>query len=196
MNPSSLDSQLFLKINGYVGQVPIIDNTVKLVANEYFIPVTLALLILYLWFAKSPQIKTKRQSLSLALLAVGLVNLMIVLLNQFIVRPRPFDQLPTKLLFYKPTDPSFPSNAAAVSFALATAIFLVNRKLGVFALLLAILYSFSRVYAGVHFPGDVVSGAVIGILSTILVSRFQPMVKFLTNFIERAQKNLKLNLDS
>ncbi len=196
MNLSSLDSQLFLKINGYVGQVPIIDNTVKLVVNEYFIPVSLALLILYLWFAKSLQIKTKRQSLSVAVLSIGLVNLAIVLLNQVIVRPRPFDQLPTKLLFYKPTDPSFPSNAAAVSFALASAIFLVDRKLGVFALLLATLYSFSRVYAGVHFPGDVVTGAVIGIFSTLLVSRFQPMLKFLTEFIERAQKKLKLNLNS
>ena len=196
MNPSSLDSWLFLKINGYVGQVPIVDNIVKLVVNEYFMPVSLALLILYLWFTKSSEIKKKRQSLSLALLSVGLVNLIIVLLNQFVVRPRPFDQLPTKLLFYKPTDPSFPSNAAAVSFALASAVFLVDKKLGVYALLLATLYSFSRVYAGVHFPGDVLAGAVIGISSALFISRFEPMVKFLTEFLERAQKSLKLNFHS
>ena len=195
MNAGNLDNQIFLIINGFVNKVPIFDNFIRLIVNEYFVPVSLALLILYLWFAKHTQRGKRRQGLSLALFSIGLVNVIIVILNQFVARARPFDDLDTKLLFYEPTDPSFPSNAAAVSFALASAIFFVDKRLGVFALSLATLYSFSRIYAGVHFPSDVVVGAVIGVSSAFFISRFPLLIKYLTKFIESVQEKLKLNLD-
>lgn len=195
MKPGNLDNQIFLIINGFVDKVPIFDDFTRLIVNEYFVPVSLALLILYLWFAKHTQRGKRRQGLSLALFSIGLVNVIIVILNQFVARARPFDALDIKLLFYEPTDPSFPSNAAAVSFALASAIFFVDKRLGVFALSLATLYSFSRIYAGVHFPSDVVVGAVIGVSSTFFISRFPLLIKYLTKFIESVQEKLKLNLD-
>ncbi|HEX7456105.1 MAG TPA: phosphatase PAP2 family protein [Candidatus Nanoarchaeia archaeon] len=195
MNLLSVDRELFLKINSFVGEVPILDNLVKLVVNEYFVPVSLALIILYLWFSHGKMGAKIRESLPLAVVSVGLINLIITVLNKFIIRPRPFDQLSTNLLFYKPTDPSFPSNAVAVGFALAVSIFLIDRRLGTFALFLASFYGFSRVYAGVHFPGDVVVGALVGIFVVLLVARFRSLIKFLTKLIERVQVKLKLSLD-
>lgn len=195
MNVGNLDNQIFLIINGFVDKVPIFDNFIRLIVNEYFVPVSLALLILYLWFAKHTQRGKRRQGLSLALFSIGLVNVIIMVLNQLVARARPFDVLDTKLLFYEPTDPSFPSNAAAVSFALATAIFLVDKRLGIPAFLLATLYGYSRIYAGVHFPSDVVVGAVIGVSSTFFINKFPLIIKSLTGFIESIQEKLKLNLD-
>jgi undecaprenyl-diphosphatase len=195
MNLLTLDEKLFLEINGFVGRIPILDQTVELIVNEYFVPVSLTLILFYLWLHPDKKRELHRKALSIAILSIGLINLIIVMSNQFIVRPRPFDQIPANLLFYRPTDPSFPSNAAAVGFALAVSIFLVNRKWGVLAIILALFFSLSRVYAGVHFPFDVVAGAVLGVSAVFLINKFHSPVKKITSMLERIQTWLKLDLD-
>lgn len=195
MNIISWDKNLFLSINNFSGEFPILDIAVRLVVNEYFVPVTLALVILYIWFKKDKVRIGARGVLVIAVLSVGLVNLIIQISNAFIIRARPFDTMDAKMLFYRPTDPSFPSNAAAVGFALAISIFLVNKKLGVFSILLASFYGFSRVYAGVHFPGDVLVGATAGIASVLFVSRFKNLINLFTTIIEKIQSRLKLDLN-
>jgi undecaprenyl-diphosphatase len=74
---------------------------------------------------------------------------------------------------------SFPSGHAAIFFAIATAIFLFNRKLGIFSFSIALLVAVSRVYVGVHWPIDVVGGALVGIISGIIVNKFiiVPLIK-------------------
>jgi undecaprenyl-diphosphatase len=195
MNLPALDKELFLAINGFVGEIPIFDKLIKLVVNEYFIPVSLALIIFHLWLSSSKKEWRQKKALTFALLSVGIVTLIIMVLNQFIEGLRPFDELPTNLLFYKPTDPSFPSNAAAVGFALAASIFLVNRKWGFVATILAVFYGFSRLYAGVHFPSDVVVGSLVGVLSALFIYWSCPLINNATKFLERVQAKLKLDLD-
>jgi undecaprenyl-diphosphatase len=84
-----------------------------------------------------------------------------------------------ELLFYRPTDPSFPSNTAATAFAFASGIWLGNRKVGYFLLLPAFLVSFARVFIGVHYPFDILGAALVGIaasLGALLVLRiFEPL---------------------
>ena len=195
MNLEALDKEIFLKINDFVGEVPVFDQLVKLVVNEYFVPVSIGLVLLYLWLHPGKKRKTHRRGLPIAILSVLMVNITIIVMNQFIISPRPFEQLPADLLFYRPTDPSFPSNAAAVGFALATSIFLVNRKLGVGGILLASFYGFSRVYVGVHFPSDVIAGALLGVLVALIISRLRLLVNSLTELLEKIQTKIKLDLD-
>ncbi len=64
---------------------------------------------------------------------------------------------------------SFPSGHAALFFALATAMWFANRKWGWWYIVLAAVMAFARVYVGVHWPFDVIGGAVIGIASAGLV---------------------------
>jgi len=200
MNIIYLDENLFLWINGFVGKAPFFDSVIKLIVNEYFVPVSLSLILLYLWFVRPADFapgksKEKNQeALLTAAFSIGLVALLIGISNQFIARSRPFEQLPTHLLFYRPTDPSFPSNAAAVGFALATAIFIANRRLGVPAIILATFYAFSRVYAGVHFPLDVIAGALLGVLTTMAISKLVGLIKFSINLARSIQKKLQLEL--
>jgi len=184
------DKNLFLFFNKFTGSTPVIDDLVRLVVNEYFIPVTLALFIVFMWFSK----KSQRKIVTIGALSVGLVNLTIAILNQFVFRPRPFDELSVNLLFYKPTDPSFPSNAAAVAFALAISIFIVNRRIGLVAIGLSAIYSFSRFYAGVHYPTDILAGMILGGFSPIIISRFEKLINFLTSLIQEAQSKLRLDL--
>jgi undecaprenyl-diphosphatase len=75
-------------------------------------------------------------------------------------------------------DWSFPSNHSAIAAAAAAAIWLISRRLGVIASLLALVMAFSRVWVGAHYPHDVivglVVGAVVGAVVELLARRFAP----------------------
>ena len=72
-------------------------------------------------------------------------------------------------------DFSFPSGHTIASFEAATALLLGNRKLGIPAMILAVLIAFSRLYLYVHYPTDVLTSIVLGIgiafLGTFLVKK-------------------------
>lgn len=70
-----------------------------------------------------------------------------------------------------PSGGSFPSSHTAIVFALAVTIYLHNKKLGVLFLIIALLVGIGRVLAKVHFPVDIVGGAILGMLSALFVKR-------------------------
>ncbi|MFH1078257.1 MAG: phosphatase PAP2 family protein [Patescibacteria group bacterium] len=76
---------------------------------------------------------------------------------------------PVTLFIPEPLNASFPSGHTAVSFAIASALFHIDRRLGLAALLIALLVALGRVAVGVHFPSDIIGGIVIGIGSTMTV---------------------------
>jgi len=64
---------------------------------------------------------------------------------------------------------SFPSGHAAFFFALAAGVFIFYRGLGVLFFALALSISVDRVISGIHWPSDILGGAVLGIFSAYLV---------------------------
>lgn len=63
-----------------------------------------------------------------------------------------------------PTTSSFPSGHTSTSFACAYVISRLAPRLTVFVFVLAALIGFSRIYVGVHYPLDVLAGAVLGVV--------------------------------
>lgn len=63
---------------------------------------------------------------------------------------------------------SFPSGHATLFFALATAIYLYDKRAGAVFFVLAVIIALSRIVAGVHYPGDILAGAVIGVVVAYL----------------------------
>ena len=95
-----------------------------------------------------------------------------LLLKNCIARTRPFVWDPTiTLLIEKPSEYSFPSGHTLASFECAVAIFCCNRKGGIAALIFAALIAFSRLYLQVHYPTDVLGGAILGTLWGMLACR-------------------------
>ncbi len=93
-----------------------------------------------------------------------------LIIKNVVGRVRPFEAYPyLEALINKPHDSSFPSGHTVNVFAAATAIFLENKKWGTFALIIAALVAFSRLYNCVHYPTDVLAGAAIGIIFAVLV---------------------------
>jgi undecaprenyl-diphosphatase len=82
---------------------------------------------------------------------------------------RPFEVWGAVPLVSEALGNSFPSGHAAFYFALATTLYFANKKWGLWFLLFAFLMGVARVAAGVHWPLDIVGGALIGIFSATLI---------------------------
>ena len=113
------------------------------------------------------------------LLAALILDLILCngILKNLFHRVRPYDiRTSIELLVKRPVDYSFPSGHTAVSFAAASAAwFMKKRKTGVAFGAVACLIAFSRLYLYVHYPTDVLAGAVIGILCGAAASRLTEM---------------------
>ena len=114
--------------------------------------------------------KYRRQgAILLAGLAVG-VLVGNVYLKNLIARPRPcWLDNSVKLLISSPTDYSFPSGHTLASAIGATVLTKTNRKFGWAAIPLAVIIAFSRLYLFVHFPSDILAGAVLGVVIGLAV---------------------------
>lgn len=84
-------------------------------------------------------------------------------LKNLFARIRPYDVAEVDLLVAKLTDFSFPSGHTLVSFEAATALWYYHRRWGVAALTLAAVIAYSRLYLFVHYPTDVLAGALLGV---------------------------------
>jgi len=119
--------------------------------------VAIALMLAVLW--RRPSV------LFLVVAADVIADLSATALKAAIPRHRP--RLPT--LGAAPHDHSFPSGHAATSFACASMLAVLAPRLRLPAYALAVLIAFSRLYNAVHYPLDVVGGAVLGLLVTSLL---------------------------
>ena len=114
----------------------------------------------------------------LALFAVGMADIVASgILKPLVQRIRPCFVLDhVRLLVSQPRSYSFASSHAANSAAVATVIWIffhrgifVEKIFTIIMMLYALAISWSRVYVGVHYPGDVIAGMVIGVCSAMLL---------------------------
>ncbi|MBU2037474.1 phosphatase PAP2 family protein [Patescibacteria group bacterium] len=168
----NFDLWLFQQINGLAGLCQALDWLGIFLASYLQYVVGAGLLVFWFW-RKSQEERIKNLSMAgVALAAVVLSRLVIVEIIRWLWgRPRPFiDQAVNSLIVHESTG-SFPSGHAAFFFALAMAVYLSNRRAGQWLFGAAILISLARVYVGVHYPLDILAGAVVGLLAGWLAWR-------------------------
>jgi len=162
-----IDAALTAWTNAWAGRIPGADFVMV-----WFSAVGVPLLVLAValqWWVP-PRDRATRHVLAAAglsfLLGLGFNQLVLL----FVQRVRPYDVHVTRLIIDRSADFSFPSDHATAGFAIA-ATFLVHGlpRRGFVFLALAVLLGISRVYIGTHYAGDVLGGALTGILAAALV---------------------------
>jgi undecaprenyl-diphosphatase len=168
-----MDWRLFQLANSLAGRWPVVDAVVRLLMNDYALTTALILVPFALWFSGNTPADRERHQRAVLSMVVALVigNLIVKAVNLVYWRWRPFTFHDVTLLFYHPSDSSFPSNAATVGFCIATAIWLSDRRMGAILYVIAALFGVSRIVGGVHYPTDILGGMLIGGLSAYCVAR-------------------------
>jgi membrane-associated phospholipid phosphatase len=130
--------------------------------------------LLSAWWVKGPLLLALglccdiwRRRVPLAFLAAATATLtasvVVAPLKELFDRARPTEADPgLAALIANPDNAAFPSGHAATAFAAATAIAILSPRMRPYALGLAAAIALSRVYLRVHFPLDVLAGAVLG----------------------------------
>lgn len=124
-----------------------------------------------LFFSRKKEVKTLGILLFTGLIASYAV---VFILKIWFARPRPFLLLPDVNLLIRDRGFSFPSGHAANAFMAATLLFTYSKKL-YYLYIAAIGVVFSRIYLGVHFPSDVIAGALLGIILGYGIRRISQM---------------------
>lgn len=153
INPSNPSSDL-LKITG---------------ESAYYLSVGFAAgTIGYGLISKNKDLRHKGYEL---VMSMGIAAVLTQSLKHTINRTRPADKYPNDVFVEEPVHgKSFPSGHTTIAFATATTVMLQYKKwhIVVPAFLWAGAAGYSRMYAGEHYPSDVLAGAAIGIGSAYL----------------------------
>lgn len=167
-----LDYEVTLFINGLSGNFPILDLVVQIIASDYLVPVSFCLFLFFLWFSGNAvsQRNNDQKVVLTGILSVGLGNLLVLGANMLWNRPRPFLVLENSLnlVFYRPTDPSFPINPVVIGISLSYIIYMHDKSLGTIVFLLSLSMGFARVFVGISFLSDLFGALLFGIISGLI----------------------------
>lgn len=159
---TSVESALVQFIHSFVGVSAVLDWFAVFFAT-YF-PYLLGLFSLFLMFRWGTLKERFERLVYTALIVVLGRGFISELFYFFATRPRPYVELGFTPLFQE-TGSAFPSRHAVILFSLAAMMFTVKRSYGWWFTAFAVVVGIARVYAGVHYPSDIVGGAVVAFAS-------------------------------
>jgi undecaprenyl-diphosphatase len=158
-----MDSTLLHALNGFLFHHDALEDPLLFYVNaaEALFAATLAIVFLA---ARGPRRANWRRAAVAAALSAGLALALGLVIADLVDRARPFVAEPAQVHLFAAhaADAGFPSDHATASFAIAVAVLLRNRSLGIVALVAAAVLSVGRVAVGYHYPSDVLAGTLLG----------------------------------
>src|SRR6266481_451482 len=167
---TNLDSQLLGFLNGWTHHSALFDFLAIFFAN-YLVYFFTFVLIFYWWFGKPKEKVRKATMLAFGsfVLSRGVIT---EIIRHYFFRQRPHIPRPILDLSGKIHEASFPSGHASAMFALAAAFYFYDKRLGFWLYIAAIVTGIFRVVTGLHYPSDILGGAILGISVAFLVKIF------------------------
>ena len=164
----NIDLYLFNLINGFAGRWAWLDY-VGMFCAEYLGYVLLAVLAVFLAINFKKYWKMVLEAIIAAIITR-------FILTDFIrwlwFRPRPFVALNfISLINQSPKEASFPSGHASFFFALSTIVYFYNKKAGIIFYIASLLIVLGRVFVGIHWPLDILVGAILGVLTGWILNK-------------------------
>jgi undecaprenyl-diphosphatase len=169
-----MNQSLFFYLNNFAGQSKFLDD-LTVFFGQYFAYILVMIFLLIV-------LKNKNWRL----LIVGGISaffsriVITEIIRFFYNTPRPFlnsGPIIHQLIFHE-TSGSFPSGHTAFFFALAMAIYFFYKKWGIAFFVSALLMGIARIIAGVHWPIDILGGAIIGFFSAWIVNKIYKRYTF------------------
>jgi membrane-associated phospholipid phosphatase len=173
-----LDRILFLAINQYAGDWTLDRIVGYEEGNNFFKGGLMVAAFCYFWFAESPERAARRRTI----VAVTAASYLALVVNRLLAFALPFRMRPmydAATGYHAPAISfpinledwsSFPSDTATYFFALAAGVFLLSRPLSIVLMFYAVGWiCLPRIYLGVHYPSDILAGALLGIGAVLLV---------------------------
>jgi len=127
-----------------------------------------------LFFILSKNRKTFLKDLFWLFIYVAVSYSINIVIGILFYRHRPYETLGVDaLISTKLLDKSFPSSHAVVAFTIAAFFYFKNKKTAMLFFLAAFLISISRVMASIHYLGDIIGGAILGIGVVFVFKKFK-----------------------
>lgn len=168
-------------LNSQIGKSPAFDSAIIYLSQAHLFKATPLVLLLWgVWFTRSGDERARRRKVILTFFGTFVAlaaSRGLALLLPFRMRPLHNPELALQIPAgmdrgLLETWSSLPSDHAALAFALATGIFLINRRFGILALMHATLViCFPRAYLSLHYPTDLIAGAIVGISAVWITLR-------------------------
>jgi len=172
---AGLDVSIFRVLNNLCGSSPTLDRIVvhlEVLKGSLFMGI-----VGLMWYWPDKEMPRRRETILTIILVIALslvANRAISMLLPYRDRPMyaiganaPSFEWHADLEHWS----SFPSDNATYLFAIAASLWLVSRGWGLFFGTFAACASLARVYLGIHYPSDVLVGALIGIATSIAINR-------------------------
>jgi undecaprenyl-diphosphatase len=165
---SSFNTRLFEFINGAAGYYHPLD-VLFVIATSVVTLIIVGIAVFYYFALYLPwqqegmaRIQAFKRAWAI-IVSLFLTWLVVSVTKVLIATPRPFETVKNlHVLISLPASYSFPSGHAALTMALATAVYYYNERLGTWLFLFAFTVGLARIYVGVHYPLDVAVGFLIG----------------------------------
>jgi undecaprenyl-diphosphatase len=169
----NFDSNLLHWLNSLAGISETLDTLIVFLAIFFWywmIVGVLAFVAVSLYPKFRDKLRKNIELLIIAAVSAFLARFAVVeLIRFFYIRPRPYLALdniyvlPHQLLGNMATSGAFPSGHASLSFAVAMAVSFYYPKTSILFFVVALAIGLGRVAAGVHWPSDILGGAIIGV---------------------------------
>jgi undecaprenyl-diphosphatase len=159
-----LNVAVFYFFHNFAGKNIWLDFAGIFLAN-YMIFLVIALIAWYYVWGKTPEEKTRNKMLAIMAGISGIISRLVVgeAFKAWYFHPRPFIVLGTSHLIPESGN-SFPSGHTIFLFGVSTTVYMYNKPLGIALLIISALVGIARIYTGVHWPGDILGGAVMGVI--------------------------------
>ncbi|UNK21142.1 undecaprenyl-diphosphatase [Paenibacillus sp. N3/727] len=191
MDISEVNISLFRFVNDLGKEYPFLNSSFIFIA-EYMV-FFLALSVLFIWFTRDTDNRIMILCASIAFICaftIGKVS------GVFHSNYQPFVELTdVNKLIHKEKDNSFPSDHTILFFSYCFSFWLFKRGWSILWVLLAVLVGVSRIWVGVHYPLDVLTGILISLAATTLIYLIFPklsVTQTTINIYEKYENKLLL----